>query len=128
MYIVAALIKKEKGEREREREREEKNKDDNICKQQSQKNFYKTTDKEFKEQLLKSRILEKKSQSFSDIFLYFLMFDFCMITDRLTVKVNYILDAQNNRRFNFDTIIIENIEYQTKNTKDMGIFISSIVL
>ena len=47
------------------------------------------------------------------------MFDFCMLTARLTVKVNYILDAQNNRRFNFDTIILENIEYQTKNTKDI---------
>ena len=45
------------------------------------------------------------------------MFDFCMITDRLTVKVNYILDAQNNRRFNFDTIILKTLKIRPKTRK-----------
>ena len=43
-----------------------------------------------------------------------------MITDKLTVKVNYILDAPKNGKFNFDIIIHKNFENRTKNTKDMG--------
>ena len=36
-----------------------------------------------------------------------------MLTDRLKVKDNYILEAKNNGKFIFDTII-------QKKTKDMG--------
>ena len=31
-----------------------------------------------------------------------------MMTNRLTVKVNYIMDAQKNGKFNFDIIIPKN--------------------
>ena len=41
------------------------------------------------------------------------------MTNRLTVKVNYILDAQNNRKFNFDIFNYKNFKNRTINTKDM---------
>ena len=42
------------------------------------------------------------------------------MTNRLTVKVNYILDAQNNGKFNFDIFNYKNFKNRTINTKDMG--------
>ena len=42
-----------------------------------------------------------------------------MITDRLAVKVNYILNIKT--RENIDFIIHKNFAIRTKNTKDMGI-------
>ncbi len=51
------------------------------------------------------------------IFKYFSVFIFCMMTDRQTVKVNYIQDAQNNLKFNFDTIIQKNFENGPKTHK-----------
>ena len=41
-------------------------------------------------------LLEKKSRNISNIFKFFLKFIFCIMTDRPTVKVNEILDAQLN--------------------------------
>ncbi len=41
------------------------------------------------------------------------------MTNRLTVKVNYILDAQNNGKFNFDIFNYKNFKNRTINTKDM---------
>ena len=41
------------------------------------------------------------------------------MTNRLTVKVNYILDAQNNGKFNFDIFNYKNLKKRTINTKDM---------
>ena len=41
------------------------------------------------------------------------------MTNRLTVKVNYILDAQNNGKFNFDIFNYKNLNKRTINTKDM---------
>ena len=35
-----------------------------------------------------------------------------MMTNRLTVKVNYIMDAQKNGKFNFDIIIHKNFDNQ----------------
>ena len=35
---------------------------------------------------------------------------FCMVTDRRPVKVNYILDAQNNGKKCFDTVISKKFE------------------
>ena len=43
-----------------------------------------------------------------------------MITDILTVKGTYILDAPKNGKLNFDIIIYKNFENRTKNTIDMG--------
>ena len=37
------------------------------------------------------------------------------VTDRLTVKVNHLLDAKDNGKFNFDTIIHKNFKNQTLN-------------
>ena len=45
------------------------------------------------------------------------------MTHRLTVKVNYIMDAQNNGKFNFNIIIHKNFANRTKNTKDMGKYV-----
>ena len=55
-----------------------------------------------------------KSQNLSHIFLKFSFFIFCIVTDKM-VKMNYSLDAQNNRKFNFDIIIFKNLE----NIKDI---------
>ncbi len=41
------------------------------------------------------------------------------MTNRLTVKVNYILDAQNNGKLNFDIFNYKIFKNQTINTKDM---------
>ena len=51
----------------------------------------------------------KITKPFSRIF-NFLILIFCMLTERLAVKVNYILDAQNNGKFNFDIIIHKKYE------------------
>ena len=41
------------------------------------------------------------------------------MTNRLAVKVNYILDAQNNEKFNFDIFNYKNLKIKrTINTKD----------
>ena len=41
------------------------------------------------------------------------------MTNRLTVKVNYILDAQNNGKFNFDIFNYKNLKKTDHKTKDM---------
>ena len=41
------------------------------------------------------------------------------MTNRLAVKVNYILDAQNNGKFNFDIFNYKNFKNRTINTKDV---------
>ena len=66
----------------------------------------KNTDKEYKEHLLKSRILKKSR----NLFYFFLIFIFCIVTDRLYAKIT---------EFNFDTIIHKNFINRTKDTKDM---------
>ena len=43
-----------------------------------------------------------------------------MMTNRLTIYVTYILDAQNNRKIYFETDIQNCFENRTKKTKDMG--------
>ena len=43
-----------------------------------------------------------------------------MTADKLSVRVNYILDAQNNGKFNFDTSILKKFENEIKTTKDIG--------
>ena len=47
------------------------------------------------------------------------------MTNRLTVKVNYVLDAQNNGKFNFDIIIVKKFANRTKNTKDLGKYVKN---
>ena len=47
------------------------------------------------------------------------------MTYRLTVKVNYIMDAQNNGKFNFDIIIHKNFANRTKNTKGRGEYVKN---
>ncbi len=42
-----------------------------------------------------------------------------MMTDIPTVNINYILDAQNNRKIFYDTIISKKFKNRTKNTKDI---------
>ena len=42
-----------------------------------------------------------------------------MITDRPEVKVNYILDAQKNRKCNLDTIVHISFEIITKKAIDL---------
>ena len=42
---------------------------------------------------------------------------FSRVTDRLTVKVNYLLDAKDNGKFNFDTFIHKNFKNRTKTIK-----------
>ena len=67
-----------------------------------------------KEYSLKSRIdlinWRKKTQN---------LILFCMMTDIQMFKVNYILDAQNNRKNYYDTVILKKFENWTKNTKDI---------
>ena len=41
------------------------------------------------------------------------------MTNRLTVKVNYTLDAKNNGKFNFDIFNYKTLKKRTINTKDM---------
>ena len=41
------------------------------------------------------------------------------MTNKLMVIVNCLLDAQNNRKFNFDIFNYKNFKKQTINTKDM---------
>ena len=41
----------------------------------------------------------------------------------MMVEVIYILNAQNNRRFNFETIIHKNLENRTKTSKDKGKYV-----
>ena len=43
-----------------------------------------------------------------------------MMTDRPTVKVNYLLVPQNNEKKYFDTVIPKKFENRAINTKDMG--------
>ena len=43
-----------------------------------------------------------------------------------TVKVNYILDAHNNGKIYFDTVIAKKFKNRTKNTKDMGKYVKLI--
>ena len=43
-----------------------------------------------------------------------------MTADKLSVRVNYILDSQNNGKFNFDTSILKKFENEIKTTKDIG--------
>ena len=68
---------------------------------------------------------EEKSLNLSHEFLLCLIFIFCMMTDRLTVKVIYILDAQNNGKSYFDTIIYKNFENRAKNTKCMEKYVKN---
>ena len=73
-------------------------KDDNIHNSLSrQKSWIRTRTRRFKEQLLESRIdlLEK-----NETFLMYFIFIFCMMTDRRTVKVSYILGAQKSAKLN----------------------------
>ena len=42
-----------------------------------------------------------------------------MMTDIQMLKVNYILDAQNNWKNYYDTVILKKFENWTKNTKDI---------
>ena len=48
-----------------------------------------------------------------------------MVTERLTVKVNYILDARNNGKFNTDTFIHKHFDNRTKNTKVIGKYVNT---
>ena len=51
-----------------------------------------------------------------------------MMTDRLTINVNYILNSQNNSQFNnnFNTTNQNDFENQTKITKDIGKYVKHI--
>ena len=48
------------------------------------------------------------------------------MADRLTVKVNYILDAQNKGKFNSYKIFHKNFENWTKNIIDKGNYVKNL--
>ena len=47
------------------------------------------------------------------------------MTDRLMVKVNYTLDAQNNGKFNFNCYKKKNFANWTKHTEGMGKYLKN---
>ena len=79
----------------------------------------KNTHKEFKEHLLKLRVLKQKiTKPFLHIFYIFLIFLFYMMTDRVMVQVNYILNGQNTWNSILILFSIKNIENPTNNTEN----------